>query len=172
MEDLKAHIRDIPDFPKPGILYKDITPLLSNARVFRSIIEAFHERYKRREISKIVAIESRGFMFALPLAYELGAGFAPLRKEGKLPYETITEAYLLEYGEASIEIHRDAVEKDERVLVLDDLLATGGTAAASVALVKRLGGHVIEASFIIELLALGGRQKLGSTPIFSLVQYD
>jgi len=169
---LKAHIRDIPDFPKPGILFRDITPLLLDPRIFRWIIETLTERYTGQDISKVVAIESRGFVFAPPLAYELGAGFVPLRKAGKLPHDTISESYLLEYGEAVIEIHSDAITNGERVLIFDDLLATGGTAAAAVALVQRLGAEVIEAGFIIELMALGGREKINSTPVFSLVQYD
>jgi adenine phosphoribosyltransferase len=172
MENLKAHIRDIPDFPKPGILFRDITPLLLDPSAFRSVIESLYERYKDSEISKIVAIESRGFMFASPLAYKLGAGFVPLRKPGKLPYQTIAESYVLEYGEAAIEIHKDAIDRGERVLIFDDLLATGGTAAASVALVKKLGGDLVEASFIIELVGLKGRDKLDGTPVFSLIQYD
>lgn len=172
MDELKAHIRDIPDFPKPGILFKDITPLLLDGRAFRRVIDALRERYRERGVSKVVAIESRGFVFAAPLAYAIGAGFVPLRKAGRLPYETITEAYLLEYGEAAIEIHSDAVIEGERILVFDDLLATGGTAAASIALVRKLGGHVIEASFVIELVALKGRDKLNGTPVFSLIRYD
>jgi adenine phosphoribosyltransferase len=172
MDELKAHIRDIPDFPKPGILFKDITPLLLDGGAFRRVIDAFRERYRGRAVAKVVAIESRGFVFAAPLAYALGAGFVPLRKPGKLPYETIAKAYLLEYGEAAIEIHKDAIAEGERVLVFDDLLATGGTAAASIALVRKLGGHVIEASFVIELSGLKGREKLDGTPVFSLMQYE
>ncbi len=172
MDELKTHIRDIPDFPKPGILFKDITPLLLDGRAFRRVIDALRERYRERDVSKVVAIESRGFVFAAPLAYAIGAGFVPLRKAGRLPYETITEAYLLEYGEAAIEIHSDAVIEGERILVFDDLLATGGTAAASITLVRKLGGHVIEASFVIELVTLKGRDKLNGTPVFSLIQYE
>jgi adenine phosphoribosyltransferase len=172
MNELKAHIRDVPDFPKPGILFRDITPLLLDGRAFRRVIEALQQRYRNRNVAKVVAIESRGFVFAAPLAYAIGAGFVPLRKAGKLPYETIAEAYLLEYGEAAIEIHSDAIAEGERVLVFDDLLATGGTAAASIALVKKLGGNVIEASFVIELAPLRGRDKLNGTPVFSLVQYE
>jgi adenine phosphoribosyltransferase len=172
MEHIKSHIRDIPDFPKPGILFRDITPLLQDPSIFRSIIETLAERYSNRDISKIVAVESRGFVFATPLAYELGAGFVPLRKEGKLPYETISESYLLEYGQAAIEIHSDAVKKGERVVLFDDLLATGGTAAASLALLKRLGAEVVEACFVIELAALGGRQKIVGPPVFSMVKYE
>jgi adenine phosphoribosyltransferase len=172
VDHIKSHIRDIPDFPKPGILFRDITPLLQDPVAFRAVIEALAVRYADRNLSKIVAIESRGFVFATPLAYKLGLGFAPLRKEGKLPYETLSEAYLLEYGQAAIEIHRDAVKKGERVLLFDDLLATGGTAAASLALLERLGAEVVEACFVIELTALGGRRKIVGPPVFSLVAYE
>ena len=172
MDHLKAHIRDIPDFPKPGILFRDITPLLLKPDAFREAIDAFRERYSTWKISKVIAIESRGFVFAAPLAYALGAGLIPLRKPGKLPYETITESYRLEYGESALEVHKDAIEKGERVIVFDDLLATGGTAAASVTLVNKLGGDVVEASFVIELLAHKGREKLDGTPVFSLIQYE
>lgn len=172
MNDLKTYIRDIPDFPKPGILFKDITPLLLDPVGFRAAIDRLVDRYRGQRISKIVAIESRGFVFAGPLSYELQAGFIPLRKEGKLPYETIAESYFLEYGEAALEIHKDAIEKGERVLVFDDLLATGGTAEASVSLVQKLGGEVVEASFVIELMSLKGREKLDGTRVFSLIQYD
>jgi adenine phosphoribosyltransferase len=172
LEHIKSHIRDIPDFPKPGIIFRDITPLLKDPSVFRAIIETLAERYSNLNISKIAAIESRGFVFATPLAYELGVGFAPLRKEGKLPYETLSEAYSLEYGQATIEVHRDAAEKGERVLLFDDLLATGGTATASLALLDRLGAEVVEACFVIELAGLGGRQKIVGPPVFSLVKYE
>lgn len=172
MADLKSHIRDIPDFPKPGILFRDITPLLLDAQAFRLAVDTLVDRYKTKGISKIVAVESRGFVFAAPLAYDLGVGFVPLRKPGKLPHDTLSEAYMLEYGEAAIEIHTDAIAKGERVLIFDDLLATGGTAAASVALVRRLGGDIVEVSFIIELAGLKGRERLNGAPVFSLIQYD
>lgn len=171
-EDLKRYVRDIPDFPKPGILFRDITPLLSDPRAFRETVEALCRRYEGKKIDKVVGIESRGFVFASPVAYRLDAGLVPLRKPGKLPHETISEAYALEYGEATLEVHKDAVARGERVVVLDDLLATGGTAAAAVSLVGRLGGEVIEACFVIELGALGGRGKLDGTPVFSLLTYD
>ena len=172
IQGIRAQIRDIPDFPKPGILFRDITPLLLDADAFRTVINAFVERYAGQDLSKIVAVESRGFMFAGTIAYELGAGFVPFRKVGKLPYETISETYALEYGEAEIEAHRDAIEDGERVLIFDDLLATGGTAAASVALARRLGATVVETAFVVELSGLGGRDKLAGTPVFSLIQYD
>jgi adenine phosphoribosyltransferase len=171
VDHLKAHIRDIPDFPKPGIIFKDITPLLLDGAVFRDTIDVLFERYETMKIDKIAAIESRGFMFAAPLSYRIGAGFVPLRKPGKLPYDTIQESYELEYGEATLEIHSDSVVKGDRVLLFDDLLATGGTAAASISLVNKLGGNVIEAGFIVELAFLEGAAKLNGTPVFSLIQY-
>lgn len=143
-----------------------------NPDAFRSTVEALEERYSGMDVTKIVAVESRGFLFASPLSYSIGAGFVPLRKQGKLPFDTIAQSYALEYGEATLEIHSDAIKKGDRVVIFDDLLATGGTAAASVALVEKLGGEVIEAGFVIELSALNGRAKLGETPVFSLLQYD
>ncbi len=172
IEQLKSHIRDIPDFPKPGVLFRDITPLLMNPEAFRATIDHLHERYEGSNISKIVAVESRGFLFASPLSYSLGASLVPLRKPGKLPYETVAESYLLEYGEATLEVHKDAISPGDRVLLFDDLLATGGTAAASAALVRKLGGEVVEIGFVIELSGLKGREKLDGTPVFSLIQYD
>ncbi|MCZ6766271.1 MAG: adenine phosphoribosyltransferase [bacterium] len=172
MDSLKTFIRDIPDFPKLGILYRDITPLLMNPDAFRSTVNALEERYAGMNITKIVAVESRGFIFASPLSYSLGAGFVPVRKQGKLPFDTIGKAYDLEYGKATLEIHSDAIMKGDRVVVFDDLLATGGTASASIALVEKLGGKVVEAGFVIELSALNGRAKLRGTPVFSLLQYD
>jgi len=172
MDHLKAFIRDIPDFPKPGVLYRDITPLLMNPDAFRSTVNILEERYSKMDITKIVAIESRGFLFASPISYTVGAGFVPLRKQGKLPFETIGESYDLEYGSATLEVHSDAIKKGDRVVIFDDLLATGGTAAASVALIEKLGGEVVEAGFVIELSGLNGRAKLGNTPVFSLLKYD
>lgn len=171
-DNLKTYIRDIPDFPKPGILFKDITPLLLSPKAFQDTIDIFRERYEGKHINKIVAMESRGFFFAAPLCYQLGAGLIPLRKPGKLPYDTIAESYELEYGEATLEMHSDAIHEGDRVLIFDDLLATGGTAAASVALVRALGGKVVESGFVIELNALNGRAKLNGTDVFSLMQFD
>ncbi|MDH3217455.1 MAG: adenine phosphoribosyltransferase [Candidatus Krumholzibacteria bacterium] len=172
IQRLKALIRDIPDFPKAGILFRDITPLLLDADAFKEVIGLLYERYKDRGITKIVAIESRGFVFAAPLCHQLGAGLVPLRKPGKLPHETVMETYLLEYGESTLEMHKDAIGDGDTILVFDDLLATGGTAAASVTLVERLGGKIVEAGFVIELLSLKGREKLDGIPVFSLIQYD
>jgi adenine phosphoribosyltransferase len=171
-EELKARIRNIPDFPRPGILFRDITPLLADAAAFNETINTICSRYEGRTIDKVVAIESRGFVFAAPVACRLGAGLVPLRKPGKLPYQTIKESYALEYGEAALEVHRDAIEKGDKVLILDDLLATGGTAAAAVSLVRKLGGEVVELCFVIELKTLRGREKLSGAPIFSLLSYD
>ncbi len=169
---LKNHIRDIPDFPHEGILFRDITPLLLDPSAFRETVDLLCARYEGKGIDKFAAMESRGFFFASPLAYKLGVGLVPLRKPGKLPAETLSESYALEYGEASLEIHKDAIKPGDRVVIVDDLLATGGTAAASVALVEKLGGEVVEIAFVIELNALGGRAKLGETPMFSLLSYD
>ncbi len=172
MDHLKHLIREIPDFPKEGILFRDITPILQDPAAFNEVIDTLSERYRGMKIDKILAVESRGFIFATPLACAIGAGFVPLRKPGKLPYETIRVSYSLEYGEAAIEVHKDAVAKGERVLILDDLLATGGTAAAAVELARKLGGEVVEVGFIIELAGLKGRKKLTDVPVYTMVSYD
>jgi adenine phosphoribosyltransferase len=171
-EKIRKLIRDIPDFPKPGILFRDITPLLSDPIGFQYVIDTLRNRYQSTKLDKIVAIESRGFLFGTPLGYRLGVGVVPLRKPGKLPFETITQSYALEYGEATLEIHKDAVQPGERVLIIDDLLATGGTAAASVSLVRKLGAEVVEVCFVIELAGLNGRSKIEGAPVFSLISYD
>ncbi|MBI4212296.1 MAG: adenine phosphoribosyltransferase [Deltaproteobacteria bacterium] len=168
---IKEHVRDIPDFPKPGIVFKDITPLLKDAEVLRKIVEAFAERYRAMKPHAIVGIESRGFLFGVPLAQALGIGFVPARKQGKLPYKTIGISYDLEYGQATIEMHVDAVNKGERVVVIDDLLATGGTAGAACALVQKCGGSVVECAFVVELGFLHGRDQLKRTPVYSLANY-
>lgn len=170
--DIQAFIRDIPDFPKPGILFKDITPLLANAEAFKKVTERFVEEYKDQNIKTIIGIESRGFLFGVPLAQALGIGFVPIRKPGKLPAETLQETYDLEYGTDSIEIHKDAIEEGDRVLIIDDLLATGGTAAAAGKLVKQLGADLVGFAFLIELGFLQGRDKLGDHAVCSLVSYD
>jgi adenine phosphoribosyltransferase len=170
-ELLKKHIRDIPDFPKPGIVFKDITPILQNHHVFDSTIRALVDRYKDKGIDAVVGIESRGFFFAAPLAHQLRASLVPVRKKGKLPYKTVNVSYDLEYGSATIEMHTDAIKKGQKVLVVDDLLATGGTAGAACKLVKGQGGNVVECAFIVELKFLGGRDKIPGTPVHSLVSY-
>ena len=167
--DLAAYIRDIPDFPKPGVVFKDITPLLHDPKAFAAAIEALAAPYVEEPPDLIVAPEARGFIFAGPLAQKLRCGFVPLRKPGKLPAETVSQDYELEYGTAAIEVHRDAIGNDDRVLVLDDLLAIGGTAAAAVALVERLGGRVIGVAFLIELDFLKGREQLRGHPIHSVL---
>jgi len=169
--DLKKIVRDIPDFPKPGIIFKDITPLLNDPPAFKFIVDSFAERYRGKKIDVIVGIESRGFLFGSTLAYLLGKSFAIARKKGKLPYARVSHTYKLEYGEDTIELHEDAIKKGDRVLVIDDLLATGGTAGAAAHLVEKMGGKVEELAFVIELEFLNGRKVLGDYPVFSLVQY-
>lgn len=170
-EELKKWVREIPDFPKKGILFRDITPVLLEADVFKRVCDILYERYKGRKIDKVAAIESRGFIFAAVVAYRLGKGFIPLRKPGKLPHQTIEERYSLEYGEAALEMHTDAVSPGDRVVVIDDLLATGGTAAAAVNLIERQGGVIDEIAFVIELSDLGGIDKLQGKPVFSLLSF-
>jgi adenine phosphoribosyltransferase len=169
--DLKKYIRDIPDFPEPGILFRDITPLLHNAQAFQYTIDRLIERYKAEPLDTIVAVESRGFIFGAPLAYQMGKPFVPVRKQGKLPSSTYTAEYSLEYGSSVMEIHADDIRRGERVLLLDDLLATGGTLAATARLVETSGGIVAGIGLVIELTELGGRQRLVNYDIFSLVQY-
>ena len=168
---LSRFIRDVPDFPVEGIVFKDITTLLKDPQAFRQVIELFLERYRGQEIDQVVAVESRGFIFGTPIAYELGTGFVPVRKLGKLPADTISQEYDLEYGTACLEIHKDAVRKGQRILIVDDLLATGGSAQATVSLVEQLGGDIVSVAFLIELAFLKGREKLKGYDIFSLIQY-
>jgi len=170
--NLKAAIRDVPDFPKAGIVFKDITTLLKDSAAFKAAVEALCEPYHGQQIDLVVGIESRGFIFGSVMAEKLGAGFVPVRKPGKLPAETEKEEYSLEYGEDAVEIHTDAIPDGARVLVVDDLLATGGTAAAAIRLVKKLGGVVAGAAFLIELRFLKGRDKLGDVPLHILISYD
>lgn len=171
MEKIKNALRDVPDFPKPGIIFKDITPLLTDPEAFRFTIDQFVERYKDQKIDLVLGVESRGFIFAGPLAYLLGAGFVIVRKPGKLPAETYKETYELEYGTDTLEIHVDAIKEGQRVLIIDDLLATGGTVSAVTRMVKKLGGVPVECSFVVELAFLKGRDKIKDVPVFSLVQY-
>jgi adenine phosphoribosyltransferase len=169
--DLKALIRDVPDFPKPGILFRDLTPLLADPRALGYVTDQLADRYRDRKLDKIVGIEARGLVFGAPLAVALGVGFVPARKPGKLPYRTVEESYALEYGSNTIAMHEDAIVSGERVLVIDDLIATGGTLAATVNLVRRLGGEVVEICTIVELTFLEGRKLLGKTPIYTMIQY-
>ena len=164
-------IRDIPDFPKEGIIFKDITPVLSDYRLMLGIIKHFHEVYHDRNIDVVVGVESRGFIFGVSLAMALGAAFVPARKPGKLPYDHISKEYELEYGTATLQMHTDAIRKGQRVLVVDDLLATGGTAAATCELIEELGGRVVSCAFVINLTFLNGSEKLGDVDIQSLVEY-
>ncbi len=171
MEAIRAKIRDVPDFPKKGIVFKDITPAIGDPVVFKLIVDALAERWRGERIDKVVGIESRGFIFGAPLAYAIGTGFSIVRKPGKLPYKTHRETYALEYGEDSLEVHVDAVAPGERALVVDDLLATGGTAGAVGRLVERQGGVVVGYSFVVELGFLGGARKLGPDKVHALVRY-
>jgi adenine phosphoribosyltransferase len=172
METLKSIIRDIPDFPKEGIIFKDITPLLSNPASFKKVIDTLKARYEDKRIDQVVGVEARGFIFASALAYALGCGVVMVRKPGKLPYKTYQKTYSLEYGEDSIEIHQDAFEKDQKIVIIDDVLATGGTLAACVELVsKNFEVDLVEVGFLIELDFLNGRQKLGNIPIYSMMHF-
>ncbi len=168
---IKEKIRSIPDYPKKGIIFRDITPLLRDKDTFNMCIDAIAEQYNEKEIDYIAGIEARGFIIGAALAHKLGKGFIPIRKEGKLPFGTISETYELEYGKETLQIHVDALKKGEKVLVVDDLIATGGTANAACKLVERLGGNVVGVAFIIELESLNGRTKLGGRKVVSLVKF-
>ena len=168
---LKATIRDVPDFPKPGILFKDITPVLADPKLFRATVDYFAEMHAGSHIDVVVGMESRGFLFGAPLAMALSAAFVPARKPGKLPYDSIEVSYSLEYGTATLVMHSDAVRKGQKVLIVDDLLATGGTASATCKLVDRLGGKVVACCFVIELGFLDGRKALQGVPVESIVHY-
>jgi adenine phosphoribosyltransferase len=169
---LRAKVRDVPDFPKPGIVFKDITPLLADEVAFSTVIDAIVVAFGRGTIDKVVGVEARGFIVASPVAYHFGAGFVPVRKRGKLPWDTVGESYELEYGRETLEVHSDAIAPGERVAVVDDVLATGGTAMATARLVERLGGIVQGMAFLIELSFLGGRKRLSDYEVLSLVDYD
>jgi adenine phosphoribosyltransferase len=171
MDAVRARIRDIPDFPKPGIVFKDITPVLSDPATFRQAVDGFLAEWRGARVDKVVGIESRGFIFAAPLAYALGAGFTIVRKPGKLPWRTIREAYALEYGEAVLELHEDAFRPGERVLVVDDVLATGGTAEAVGRLVRRQQATLVGYSFLVELAFLGGAKRLEPGTVHALLRY-
>ena len=171
MKDFKKYIGDIPDFPKPGIIFKDITPLLANGEAFGAVVDRVADPYRGR-VDQVLGIESRGFIIGAAVAYALKAGLAVVRKPGKLPALTFAAQYALEYGSDTLEIHRDAIGKGQRVLIVDDLLATGGTAAAATSLIRKLGGDVIGAAFAVELNFLKGRAKLPGVDVFSLLKYD
>lgn len=171
LQKLRAAVRDVADFPKPGILFKDITPILSDAELFRIAIDAFVAECRPLNVDKIVGIDARGFLFGAAVAYALGVGFVPVRKKGKLPFRCQSAAYQLEYGEAVVEMHEDALLPGERVVLIDDLLATGGTAAAATLLIRQIGADLLRILFLIELTALGGAARLTPTPIRSLLQF-
>src|ERR1700732_1160790 len=171
IDKLRAAVRDVPDFPKKGIVFKDITPILNNSALFKASIDVFLERFRGKKIDKIVGIDARGFLFGSVVAYELGIGFVPLRKKGRLPYKTESAKYSLEYGEAQMELHIDAITHGEQIVLIDDLLATGGTSASAATLIRKVGGELVAAMFLIELEFLHGREKLAPTPIISFLKY-
>lgn len=170
-DELKAAVRDVPDFPIKGILFKDITPILRDGRLFRIAVDSFADRHKGKKIDAVVGIDARGFIFAGAVAYKLGVGFVPVRKKGKLPYKTVVTSYTLEYGSETSEMHIDALKKGDNVIIVDDLLATGGTAMAAATLVKQLGATIVEIDFLIELSFLKGRERLKEHPIFAAMVY-
>jgi adenine phosphoribosyltransferase len=171
LEKLRTGVRDVPDFPKKGIIFKDITPILKDGGLFRASIDLFIKQCQGKKIDKIVGIDARGFLFGSAVAYELGVGFVPLRKKGRLPYKTESAKYSLEYGEAEMELHIDAIVPGEKIVLIDDLLATGGTSASAATLIRKVGGELVAAIFLIELEFLNGRQKLESTEIISFLKY-
>lgn len=170
-DDLRAKIREVPDFPKPGILFYDITTLLKDPGAFRDAIDLLVAPYRDRRVDVVVGMESRGFIFSAPMAYTLGVGFVPVRKLGKLPAETVSVEYALEYGTNTLEIHRDAIMPGQRVLIVDDLLATGGTVSGTIDLVRRLGGEVVSLAFLVELRFLKGRERLRGYDVHSIIEY-
>ena len=172
MKDFKKFVRNIPNFPKKGIVFRDITTLLKHKETYRQVIDAFYDHYKGRSVDVVIGIEARGFLLAAPLAYKLGAGLVPVRKPGKLPAEALWVEYDLEYGKDALEIHRDAIAEGQRVLIVDDLLATGGTISATCEMVKKLGGHIVGIAFLIELDFLRGREKLSGYELLSLIHYQ
>lgn len=171
MDDLKKLVRDVPDFPKKGIIFKDITPLLQNPEGLREAVETISNHYKNKKIDIVVGAEARGFILAPTIAFNIGAGFVPVRKSGKLPYEKISMSYALEYGTDTLEIHKDGIKKGQQVLMVDDLLATGGTMTACCKLVESLGGKIIGCAFLIDLTFLNGKKALNKYDVFSLIKY-
>ncbi|MFO8048011.1 MAG: adenine phosphoribosyltransferase [Desulfosudaceae bacterium] len=170
--DLKACIRTVPNWPAEGVMFRDITTLLQDPSMFKQAIDLFYERYRWMEIDKVVGIDARGLIFGAPLAYLLGVGFVPVRKKGKLPYDTVSQTYALEYGEDQVEVHKDAIRPGEKILIVDDLIATGGTIEASIKLVEQLGGIVMECAFVVDLPDLKGKDKIKEYRIFSLCEFE
>ncbi|MDY6832930.1 MAG: adenine phosphoribosyltransferase [Thermodesulfobacteriota bacterium] len=170
--DLKSTIRTLPNWPIEGVMFRDITTLLQDPAAFKEAVDRFYERYRDMSIDKIVGIDARGLIFGAPLAYKLEVGFVPVRKKGKLPFRTIGAAYSLEYGESMVEIHEDAIQKGERVIIVDDLIATGGTVKATIDLVEKLGGEVVECAFVIDLPDLKGREKISGYKMFALMEFE
>jgi adenine phosphoribosyltransferase len=171
IDRLRAGVRDVPNFPRHGIIFKDITPILIDAQLFRESIEVFLERCRDLPIDKVVGIDARGFLFGSAVAYALGVGFVPIRKKGKLPFKTESASYSLEYGDAEMEMHVDSITSGEKIVLIDDLLATGGTSAAAAALIKKAGGELLEAQFLIELEFLHGRKRLDPTPVVAFLKW-
>ncbi len=171
-EFIKNKVRSIPDWPIEGVIFRDITTLLQDPKAHREVCAIFYNRYANQQIDKIVGIDARGFLFGSVLAYKLDIGFVPIRKKGKLPYKTISESYTLEYGQETVEIHEDALSGNERVVIVDDLMATGGTIAAAVNLVEKLGGEIVECAFVVELPDLNGKAKLDGQRVFSIVEFE
>ncbi|MFA6357310.1 MAG: adenine phosphoribosyltransferase [Candidatus Omnitrophota bacterium] len=169
---LEKSIRNIPDFPKPGILFRDVTTLIQNKDAFKKAVDLLSKKYKNKGLNKIVAVEARGFIFGAAIAHKIGAGFVPVRKKGKLPYKTISTTYELEYGTDTLEIHKDAIIPGEKILIIDDLLATGGTVEAVIKLVNQLGGKIAGIGFVIELVDLKGKEKFKDYPVFSLIKFN
>ena len=169
---LRTHVRDVADFPTEGVVFRDITPLLGDASAFAQAVDGIVDEFASVEVDRVVGVESRGFIFGAAVAYRIGAGFVPVRKPGKLPWAVVREEYQLEYGSDKLEIHRDAIHPGERILIVDDVLATGGTAAATATLVETLGGVIAGLGFLLEIEELDGRSKLGDRPVRSLLQYS
>jgi len=170
--NVKDSIRSIPDWPIKGVIFRDLTTLMQNPEAYRNACDVFYNRYKNMHIDKIVGIDARGFVFGAVLAYQLKAGFVPVRKKGKLPYKTVSEQYTLEYGKDTVEMHEDAITAGEKVVIIDDLIATGGTIEAAVKLVKKLGGDILECAFIVELPGLKGREKIKDQKIFTICEFE
>ena len=170
--DLKDAIRSIPDWPIEGVIFRDLTTLMQNPEAYRNACDVFYNRYKNMNIDKVVGIDARGFVFGAVLAYQLNVGFVPVRKKGKLPYKTVSEHYTLEYGNNTVEMHEDAITEGEKIVIIDDLIATGGTIEAAVKLVKKLGGDILECGFIVELPDLKGREKIKDQKIFAICEFE